>query len=64
VRDASFEVVDADKDPLRQPRRLLRRGRLVVVELTNSTADANGSRRVKRNVRPAAAQDATRRHGY
>jgi hypothetical protein len=44
VRDAQFEVLDADLDPLGQPRRLLRRGELVVVELTNSTEDADGSR--------------------
>lgn len=46
VRDAQFEVLDVDADPLGQPRRLLRRGGLVVVELTNSTVDADGSRRV------------------
>lgn len=45
VRDAQFEVVDADLDPLGQPRRLLRKGDLVVVELTNSTVDADGTRR-------------------
>ena len=46
VRDAQFEVVDADLDPLGQPRRLLRRGEFVVVELTNSTEDADGTRRM------------------
>ena len=46
VRDAQFEVLDADTDPLGQPRRLLRRDDLVVVELTNSTVDADGTRRV------------------
>ena len=39
VRDAQFEVLDADIDPVGQPRRLLRRDNLVVVELTNSTED-------------------------
>ena len=46
VRDAKFDVVDADTDPLGQPRRLLRRDDVVVVELTNSTIDADGTRRV------------------
>jgi len=46
VRDAQFDVLDTDKDPLGQPRRLLRRGDVVVVELTNSTVDADGTRRV------------------
>jgi hypothetical protein len=46
VRDAQFEVLDADTDPLGQPRRLLRRADIVVVELTNSTVDADGMRRV------------------
>ena len=46
VRDAQFVVVDADLDPLGQPRRLLRRGDTLVVELTNSTVDADGTRRV------------------
>lgn len=46
VRDAKFEVVDSDKDPLGQPRRLLKRNDLLVVELTNSTKDGDGSRRV------------------
>ncbi len=46
VRDAQFEVVDADVDPLGQPRRLLRRDSTLVVELTNSTVDADGTRRV------------------
>jgi hypothetical protein len=46
VRDAQFEVLDADKDPLGQARRLLRRGDTLVVELTNSTEDADGSRRM------------------
>jgi hypothetical protein len=46
VRDAQFDVLDADKDPLGLSRRLLKRGDLVVVELTNSTLDADGSRRV------------------
>lgn len=46
VRDAQFEVVDADTDPLGQPRRLLRKDSTVVVELTNSTVDADGTRRV------------------
>jgi hypothetical protein len=45
VHDAKFEVLDEDEDPLGQPRRLLRRGRIVVVELTNSTEDADGTRR-------------------
>ena len=46
VRDAKFDALDADTDPLGQPRRLLRRGDLTVVELTNSTVDADGARRV------------------
>ena len=46
VRDARFEVLDADLDRLGQPRRLLRRDDLLVVELTNSTVDADGTRRV------------------
>lgn len=46
VRDAQFEVVDADVDPLGQPRRLLRRDTTLVVELVNSTVDADGTRRV------------------
>jgi hypothetical protein len=46
VREAKFEVVDEDKDPLGQPRRLLRLDGLMVVELTNSTVDADGTRRV------------------
>ncbi len=46
VQDAQFEELDVDKDPLGQPRRLLRRDDIVIVELTNSTIDANGSRRV------------------
>jgi hypothetical protein len=46
VRDAQFEVLDADKDPLGQPRRLLRRGETMVVELTNSTVDGDGTRRI------------------
>jgi len=46
VRDAQFDVLDDDRDPLGQPRRLLRRGDLVIVELTNSTVDADGTRRV------------------
>ena len=45
VLDAQFEVLDADLDPLGQPRRLLRRDGLIVVELTNSTVDAGGTRR-------------------
>jgi len=39
VCDASFEVIDADIDDMGMPRRLLKRGDLLVVELTNSTAD-------------------------
>ncbi len=46
VRDSRFEVVDADVDPLGQPRRLLRRDGLTVVELANSTEDGDGSRRM------------------
>jgi hypothetical protein len=46
VRDAGFEVVDADMDPIGQPRRLLRKGDVLVVELTNSTEDADKTRRV------------------
>jgi hypothetical protein len=46
VRDAQFEVLDEDTDPLGQPRRLLRRADVMVVELTNSTIDAEGTRRV------------------
>ncbi len=46
VRDAQFDVIDADLDPLGQPRRLLRRADIVVVELTNSTVDADGTRRI------------------
>jgi hypothetical protein len=46
VHDAQFEVIDSDLDPLGHPRRLLRRGELVVVELTNSTEDADGTRRM------------------
>jgi hypothetical protein len=46
VRDAGFDVIDADTDPIGQPRRLLRRGDMLVVELTNSTVDADGARRV------------------
>ncbi len=45
VRDAQFEIVDEDKDPLGQPRRLLRRSDTLVIELTNSTEDGDGSRR-------------------
>jgi hypothetical protein len=43
VRDAGFDVLDADIDGEGMPRRLLRRGELLVVELTNSTADADES---------------------
>jgi hypothetical protein len=46
VREAGFTVVDADTDPLGLPRRLLQRNGLTVVELTNSTLDADGTRRV------------------
>jgi hypothetical protein len=46
VRDSQFNVIDADIDPLGQPRRLMRRDDIVVVELTNSTVDADGTRRV------------------
>ena len=46
VHDAKFEVVDEDTDPLGQTRRLLRRDELMVVELTNSTVDADGGRRM------------------
>lgn len=46
MRDAAWEVVDADTDPLGQPRRLLRKGETLMVELTNSTEDAGGTRRV------------------
>jgi hypothetical protein len=46
VRDAQFEVVDADLDKLGQPRRLLKRDGMLVVELTNSTEDADGTRRM------------------
>jgi hypothetical protein len=46
VRDAQFEVVDADMDKLGQPRRLLKRDGMFVVELTNSTEDADGTRRM------------------
>ena len=46
VRDAQFVVLDEDRDPLGQPRRLLRREDIVVIELTNSTEDADGTRRV------------------
>ncbi len=45
VRDAQFEVLDTDVDPVGQPRRLLRRDDVMVVELTNSTEDADGTRR-------------------
>jgi hypothetical protein len=46
VRDAQFEVLDADLDQLGYSRRLLRRGETMVVELTNSTTDADGKRRM------------------
>lgn len=46
VRDAQFETLDADLDPIGHPRRLLRKGDTVVVELTNSTVDSDGTRRV------------------
>jgi hypothetical protein len=46
VREAGFAVLDQDVDPLGQPRRLLSRAGLTVVELTNSTVDADGTRRV------------------
>jgi hypothetical protein len=46
VRDAQFEILDEGTDPLGQSRRLLRRDQLVVVELTNSTVDADGTRRM------------------
>lgn len=45
VTAAGFKVVDEDKDPLGLPRRLLRRDNMLVVELTNSTLDADGTRR-------------------
>ncbi len=46
VRDAKFDVLDADTDPLGLPRRLLSKERLTIVELTNSTEDGDGTRRV------------------
>ena len=46
VRDARFEVLDSVLDSLGQPRRLLRRHDVLVIELTNSTVDADGGRRV------------------
>lgn len=46
VRDAKFDVVDADIDPLGQTWRLLRNGQIMVIELVNSTVDADGTRRV------------------
>ena len=46
VRDAKFKILDEDKDPLGQSRRLLQHGDLLVVELVNSTVDADGTRRV------------------
>jgi hypothetical protein len=45
VRDAQFDILDSDLDPLGLPRRLLRRAEVTVVELTNSTVDADGTRR-------------------
>lgn len=45
VQDAGFDVLDTDTDTAGQPRRLLRRGDLTVVELVNSTVDADGTRR-------------------
>jgi len=46
VRDAAFQVIDQDTDSAGQPRRLLSRGDMLVVELVNSTVDADGTRRV------------------
>jgi hypothetical protein len=46
VRDAQFEVLDVDTDTAGGQRRLLRKDTLTVVELTNSTVDADGSRRI------------------
>jgi len=46
VRDAGFEVLDESTDSLGLPRRLLRRDDMLVVELVNSTLDADGTRRV------------------
>jgi hypothetical protein len=46
VRDARFEVVHSDIDSVGQPRRLLRRDDLLIVELTNSTEDGDGTRRM------------------
>lgn len=51
VKDSGAEVLHEDKDPLGQPRRLLRAPApgddpIVLVELTNSTPEPDGSRRV------------------
>jgi hypothetical protein len=46
VRDAGFELVDDSTDSLGLPRRLHRRSGMLVVEMTNSTPDGDGSRRV------------------
>ena len=46
VQDAKFEVLDADKDALGFPRRLLRKADLMLVELTNSTPEPDGTRKI------------------
>ena len=46
TQDAKLRLVDDSTDPLGAPRRLYAGGGLVVVELHNSTPDANGERRV------------------
>lgn len=45
VADADFKVVDSDVDGCGQPRRLLKRHNFTVVDVVNSTADADGTRR-------------------
>jgi hypothetical protein len=46
VADGGWSVVDESLDPLGNPRRLLGKDGMLLVEMTNSTVDADGSKRI------------------